>query len=295
MRFTLRQIEVFLAVARNESVSQAAQRLALSQSATSGALGDLESQFEVQLFERHGKRLRLSSLGRAVRAQAQALLDQADALQSALAGGDSFGHLRIGATLTIGNHLAGPLMASFLERHPEAELSLTLANTTSVARQVANFELDVGLIEGDVQHPELHLLPWRDDELVVFCAPDHPMAHGRPLSRRELRAAKWILREEGSGTRQAFDRAMAGLLSELHVTLTLEHNEAIKGAVKAGLGVGCLSRIALQEAFEHGTLVPCELPGRSLRRRFAFLLHKQKHMGSSIKAWLAHCRKSEKA
>src|SRR3954468_18631315 len=103
MRYTLRQLEVFLAVASQESVSRAAETLAMSQSAVSGALSDLERQFDVQLFDRIGKRLQLGALGRAVRAQAEAMLDQARDFERALESKKDIGRLRIGATLTIGN------------------------------------------------------------------------------------------------------------------------------------------------------------------------------------------------
>src|SRR5688500_17976208 len=114
MRYSLRQLEVFLAVARVESVSRAAETLAMSQSAVSGALSDLERQFEVQLFDRIGKRLRLSALGQAMRARAEGVLGQAQELERALTGGSEVGRLRIGATLTIGDYVAVPLMAKFL-------------------------------------------------------------------------------------------------------------------------------------------------------------------------------------
>jgi DNA-binding transcriptional LysR family regulator len=290
MRYTLRQLEVFLAVARVESVSRAAEALAMSQSAASGALSDLERQFGVQLFDRRGKRLQLSELGRSVRAETEALLDRARDLERALASGKEVGRLRIGATLTIGNHLAVPLMARFMRQHPGAALTLAVANTEEIARQVANFEIDVALIEGEVEHPDLEVTPWREDELVVFCAPGHAFARKRALTDVDLRQAAWIVREHGSGTRQTFDRAMRGLLPELNIALALQHTEAIKGAVAAGLGVGCLSRIALGEELARGTLKPCRVPKRDFRRRFFFLLHKRKYRSAGLEQWLALCR-----
>src|SRR3954470_5599281 len=168
MRYTLRQLEVFLVVARDESVSRAAEFLAMSQSAASGSLADLERQFDVQLFDRVGKRLQLSALGRAVRARAEAALEQARELERALDSQSAAGLLRIGATLTIGNYLTVPLMARFMRENAGAEVTLAVANTEAIARQVANFEIDVGLIEGEIEHPDLQMTPWRDDELAVF-------------------------------------------------------------------------------------------------------------------------------
>jgi DNA-binding transcriptional LysR family regulator len=292
MRYSLRQLEVFLAVARVESVRRAAQDLAMSQSAASGSLAELERQFGVRLFDRIGKRLQLSELGRGLRAQAEATLDQARDLERALASQRNIGRLRIGATLTIGNYLAVPLMARFMRENPGAEVTLAVANTEAIARQVANFEIDVALIEGEVEHPELEVAVWRPDELVVFCAPGHPCARKRELRDEDLRKAAWIVREQGSGTRQTFDRAMRGLLPGLQIALALQHTEAIKEAVAAGLGLGCVSRIALQEPFSRGTLVPCRVPQRDFRRKFYFLLHRNKFRSAAISRWLELCRTS---
>ena len=292
MRYTLRQLEVFLAVARDESVSRASEALFMSQSAVSGSLAELEKQFEVKLFDRVGKRLQLSERGRALRARAQAVLDQARELERGLESRGELGRVRIGATLTIGDHLAVPLIARFLREHAGAQVTLTIGNTEDIARRVANFELDVGLIEGELEDSDLEVSPWRDDELVVFCAPGHPFAKKRHLSDDDLRGAGWIVREPGSGTRQAFDRGMHGLVPELHIVLALQHTEAIKGAVIEGLGVGCMSRIALASELERKVLVACKVPQRDFRRRFLFVLHRHKYRSAGIEAWLELCRRA---
>jgi DNA-binding transcriptional LysR family regulator len=291
MRYTLRQLEVFLAVARHESVSRAAEDLAMSQSAVSGALADLERQFEIQLFERLGKRVQLSGLGRSLRPQAQALLEQARELESGFRNQSAVGVLRVGATLTIGNYLMVPEIARFMHDHPGARVTLEVANTAEIARKVLNFEIDIGLIEGELHDPELEVSRWRADELIVFCAPDHPFAKKSALSDADLMQASWIVREPGSGTRQAFERAMHGILSELHVVLELQHTEAIKSAVEAGLGVGCVSAIALEETFQYRTLVPCRVPQRDFQRSFYLVLRKQKYKSASMLSLLEQIRR----
>lgn len=290
MRYTLRQLEVFLTVARTGSVSRAGQELGLSQSAASSSLADLERQFDLLLFDRMGKRLRLSARGAAIRAQAEAVLDVARDLERGFESRSVEQRVRVGATLTIGNYVAVPLVARFMRAHPAIGLTLDVANTEQIARQVANFELDVGLIEGEVDHPDLATTAWRDDQLVVFCGARHPYAKKRLLTDADLLAADWIVRERGSGTRQAFDRAMRGLLPQLRVALTLGQTEAIKRAVEAGLGLGCVSRIALEDAFERGALKPCRVPHRDFRRQFYFLLHKGKQRSAGVERWLAFCR-----
>ncbi len=290
MRYTLRQLEVFLAVARHQSVSAAASELAMSQSACSGSLADLERQFDVQLFDRVGKRLQLGELGRQVRARAEGLLEAARDLEGALAGREDVGRLRIGATLTVGNYVTVPLMARFLQQNPGADLSLAVANTEEIARQVANFEIDIGLVEGETEHSALDVLPWRDDELVVFCPPQHRFARRRRLDDEDLRSTPWIVREHGSGTRQAFDRAMQGILGDLTIAFELQHYEAIKAAVNEGLGVGCLSRLAIADELRRGLFVACRVPNRQFTRKFYFLLHRDKFRGAAIERWLRLCR-----
>ena len=290
MRYSLRQLQVFVATARFENISRAAESLAMSQSAASEALRELERLFDIQLFERTGRQLQLNELGRTVRARAEALLEQAGELEQALAQHREPGPIKVGATLTIGNYLAVGIMASYMSDQPGARVTLEVGNTANNARRVSRFELDLGLIEGELQHPDLEVMPWRDDALMVFCSPSHPLAKRKKLDDRDLLAATWVLREPGSGTRQTFERAMHGLLPDLKVGLELQHTEAIKRAVEAGLGISCLSRVALVEAFDRGTLVPLSVPGRDLRRRFYFILHRQKYRSAGIERWLELCR-----
>jgi len=290
MRYTLRQLEVFLAAARYENVSRAAQSLAMSQSAASAALKELEQQFDVLLFDRIGKRLQLSELGRQLRPEAEALLARATDFQQSLAGDSIGGTLHVGATLTIGNYLAVQMIARFKRLYPDTDVTLTVANTRAVADQVAAFAIDLGMVEGELQHPDLEVTLWRDDVLQVFAAPDHPLAGGKGLDDGQLLEQQWILREPGSGTRQTFDRAMAGLLAQLTVSMELQHTEAIKRAVEAGLGIGCLSGICLEDAFRRGTLVPLDVPARNFGRHFYLVTHRAKFHSTALMRWLELCR-----
>ena len=290
MHYTLRHIEVFLATAWHENVSQAAESLSMSQSAASAALKEFEQRFDMQLFDRVGKRLQLNEFGKSLRPRAEALLSQARELEQQLLHQGEAGEIKVGATLTIGNYLAVPIMAEYMNRYPGANVKLTVENTSSITQKVRNFELDIGLIEGELQDDALTVIPWRDDELSLFCAPTHPLA-GRPsLSDDDLLGADWILREAGSGTRQGFNRAVYGLLPQLKIRLQLQHTEAIKRAVEAGLGIGCLSKITLQEAFRRGSLLPLYAPHRDWMRRFYFILHKQKYRSAGINNWINLCQ-----
>ncbi len=290
MRFSLRQIAVFVAVARHENVSRAAAELALSQSATSTSLAELERLYDTQLFDRFGRTLRLNEIGQSLLPQAVELIERAAAIASVLEGRAGYGKLRIGATLTIGNYLATLIVADFLKRHPESTLQLQVHNTRTIIDQLARHELDLGLIEGSCRHLDLVVEAWVADELVVFCAPGHPLAGQGSATMAELAEQSWILREAGSGTRETFDQALRHHHSPLNIRLELEHTEAIKRAVEFGLGIGCISRLALREAFRRGSLVAIETPELDLRRHFHFLWHRRKFQTAGMREFIALCR-----
>lgn len=289
MRYTLRQLEVFFATAKHQSISKASEQLAMSQSAASGALKDLESRYEIQLFDRLGKRLKLNEQGHALLPKVEQLLQHATELESSLLGEKQALALRIGATMTIGNYLAVDLMASFMEQYSVMDLKLHVANTNNIAEKILNFEADIGLIEGQYSHKDLELIPWKSDELLVFCSPQHPYAKCKSVSDTMLSEARWVLRESGSGTRQTFNYAMADLIETLDIHLELEHTEAIKRAVESNLGLGCLSSIALRPAIERGDIIALNTPQRLLNRQFYFALHRKKHRSKAVLAWIEHC------
>ena len=293
MRFSLRQLEVFLATAHFQNISKAADSLAMSQSAASSALKELEQQFDILLFDRVGKRLQLNEQGRLVRSRAEALLEQAKELESAMLQHQEAGAVSVGATLTIGNYLAVSILTDLLQAHSDADVNLSVANTQQIMQQVLNYDIDVGMIEGEIQHSELDIIPWREDNLSVFCGPSHPLAKKGKLSDQDLLNNAWVLRESGSGTRQAFDRAMHGILPQMNISLELQHTEAIKRAVRNGLGLGCLSRITLEDAFERGDLIELNVPQRDFQRTLYFIMHKKKHRSAGINRWLDFCKLSE--
>lgn len=290
MHFTLRQLQVFVAAAQQQSVSRAAESLALSQSAASSSLSELERQSGCQLFDRAGKRLTLNSLGHQLLPQAVALLDQAKAVEDLLKGKSGFGSLAVGATLTVGNYLATLLIGGFMQRHPECRVTLHVQNTQHIVQQVAHYEIDLGLIEGQCQHPDITVEPWVEDQLVVFCAPQHALAKAGQASIAQLAQEAWIMRERGSGTRLTFEQAMRHHPQPLNIRLELEHTEAIKRAVESGLGIGCISRLALKDAFRRGSLVALETPELDLTRQFYFIWHKLKYQSAAMREFISQCR-----
>ncbi len=285
LRITLRQLHIFRLVAESGSTASAAAALALSQSATSAAVNELERLLELRLFDRVGKRLQLNDNGRALLPSALALLDGARSIERwALDRDSQIGTLRLGASTTIGNYLLPELLAGFRERLSDAarrgwDLKVTIANTAAVAARVAAFELDLGLIEGPCHESTLTVRPWREDELVVVAAPTDPIVprtRNRKVSLQTLRDATWLLREAGSGTREIIDQLLIPHLHRLRPGIEFGNSEAIKRAAASGLGITCLSRCVVEDLLRTGSLVApaTELP--RLSRQFHILTHEQK-------------------
>ncbi|WP_440216926.1 LysR family transcriptional regulator [Chromobacterium piscinae] len=287
LRISLRELEVFVAVAELDTVTRAAERVALTQSAASQALDRLEQGLGAKLFDRVGRRLLINEHGRLLLPRARALLDAAGDVQGLFDGGGLA--LRIGASTTIANYLLPSLLAAFRRDWPQARLELEVANTRDIVEAVAAFRVDFGLIEGPCHHPELLASPWRQDELLVFAAVSHPLA-GRKVAAAELAEAEWILREAGSGTREEVERVLLPHLMRLSISMELGHSEAIKHAVAAGLGVSCLSRHVVADLLATGSVVEVDADLPLLTRTLYRVQHRDKAIGRGMAAFDRHLK-----
>lgn len=294
-RVTLRQFQIFIAVAARGTTTGAAIDLALSQSATSASLNELESMLGTRLFDRVGKRLVLNDSGRTLLPQARRLVEGAQALEARFTLGDGVEpfRLQVGASTTIGNYVLPPLIASFLRDHPAGRFELRIGNTEDVAGAVAAFTVDIGFIEGPCRERQMQTLPWMTDELVIVGAPRHPLvrkARRGKLPLPALRQAQWLLREPGSGTREAVEHALLPHLTQLRSSVELGSTEAIKAGAAAGLGLACLSRRVVADFVTMGRLVELRTTLPPLRRAFSMLLHEQKFVLPAMERFIAHCR-----
>lgn len=320
MHLTLRQLQIFLAVADTGTTTAAGTHIALSQSATSGALGELESMLGARLFDRVGRRLVMNDVGRALlqpaRAVVQAMrdveqqfgLDREPAGATVGAGrpGRAGGrptapsHLRLGASTTIGNYVLPELVGSYLRSWPADRVDVQVGNTRDIAAAAARMEVDVGLIEGPCHEADLLVEPWREDELVLACAPTHPLATraraaAAPLPVSALADARWLLREPGSGTREIVEQMLLPHLGQVASSMQPGSTEAIMQAAAAGLGLACLSRYAVRDLVALGrlTVLPTKLPG--LMRRFYFVRHRARQPSAGLQRFLWSCRPGEPA
>jgi DNA-binding transcriptional LysR family regulator len=287
LRLTLRQLEVFFAVARGGTTRAAADEISRSQSAASNALGELEAVLGVQLFDRVGKKLVINENGRALLPRAASILEQSAETQ-ALFSSPHAAPLRLASSYTIGEYLLPGLIAGWKTAHPRSHVRVQIANTHDVFDQVLSFSADIGFVEGMHTHPELVVRRWRSDEFVVIAAAGHPMA-GRKVTARQLNQATWVLREPGSGTREASDRWLIPHLSAMQVELELGSNEAVKRAVAAGMGLGCLSRLAVKEAVAQGWLTELATTLPNMQRTLSIVLHRAKKLGAGAEGFMKHC------
>jgi len=267
---TLRQLEIFEKVASYGHVTQASSELLLTQSAVSMAIAELERLAGAPLFERKGRRLILNDRGRAILPQARDVIQRVQQIDRFLNDslGEPVGVLTVGASTTIGNYLLPAVVGGFAARYPRAKVLLQVGNAQQVESAVASGAYDLGLIEGPGHDATLTTCSWRQDELVVVVGKHHPWAQAGRVSAGQLEQADWLMREKGSGTREIFEAAMARVGLGFAIAMELGHTEAIKKAAEEGLGVGCLSRIAVQRELEHGWLIGIESPldlKRSLR------------------------------
>ncbi|MBB3225678.1 DNA-binding transcriptional LysR family regulator [Luteibacter sp. Sphag1AF] len=282
-----RQLEVFVAIAREGSVRAAAEQLHLSQPAASMALAELERQLGAALFAREKGRLRLNTRGRETLPLAQELIERFAELEGRAGGAMTSlaGELRIGASNTVGNYLVGDLVGPFTAAHPGVSLRLGVANTARIAEGVLEHVYDVGCVEGPVTHASLETRPWRDDSLVVCVRPDHRLAGRQRLRRDDFAGERWVLRERGSATRALSERALADL-PEGTTVLELDQSEAIKQAVIAGLGIACLPAVAVVDALAAGRLVTLRTPFLDLRRTLSLVLRRSRYRGALVDAFL---------
>lgn len=285
MAITFKQLQVFVAVAQRGNVTQAAHRIALSQPATSQALAELEEQISLKLFDRVGKKLVLNDDGRKLYPKAMALLDGARDFELR----DESVNLRIGASSTIGNYVLPGLIGTFIAQAPGSHLELSVGNTRDVIEAIRNFQVDFGFVEGQCLDPVIETAIWRQDELVVFSAPQHPLARKKRLSATDLARARWVLRERGSGTREVLEHVLGQHLNLAQPVLELGNSEAIKQVVTSGLGISCLSREVVGDSLGSKRLVALPTPFLTLTRPLLALRHRQKYVTDGMRRFLRWC------
>ena len=260
----------FVLVAEQGSISGASRAGFASQPALSKAMRALEKQTDLPLFERNPRGVILTEAGALLLEHARALFAleaQTEAALAALRDVDG-GTLRIGATTTLANYVLPPLLGGFRREHPRVTLTLERANSRDIEAKLADYALDVAFIEGWPQQENLSAHAWREDEVVLICAPNHPLCARELVYAPDLKNEIWIVREEGSGTRQWIERALKPFGLPPADAWEIGSAEAIKSAVAAGLGIAFVSRAAAADQIALGKLRVVPVSEIEIRRPF---------------------------
>jgi DNA-binding transcriptional LysR family regulator len=278
----IRQLQVFLAVWENRSFSRAAQEVHLPQPTVSGHIRVLEEILGVRLFDRGGKEVTPTKAGEVLYPFARQILRLNLQAERGIAMflGQEKGSLDLGGSNIPGQYILPGLIGRFKAEHPNIRVILRISDTAAIVAAVANGELELGMVGAVIQKKGLSFEPCFHDEMVLIVPPGHRLADCGQASIEDLASEPFVLREKGSGTRLATERALQAAgnlqLSDLQIVAEIGSTEAIRQAVRAGLGCSIISRRAVTDDLEHGLLHAPVLEGVQLSRKFYLIWHNQR-------------------
>jgi len=289
----IRQLQVFLAVWENRSFSRAAHEVHLTQPTVSGHIRVLEEALGVRLFDRSGKEVTLTKAGEVLYPFARQILRLNLQSEREIAKflGQEKGSLDLGGSNIPGQYILPGVIGRFKADRPNIKVILRISDTAAIVAAVASGELELGMVGAVVQKKGLSFEPCFHDDMVLIVPPGHRLADCRQVSLDDLASEPFVLREKGSGTRLASERALQAAgnlqLSDLQIVAEMGSTEAIRQAVRAGLGCSIVSRRAVKDDLEHGLLHAPVLEGVQLSRQFYLIWHNQRTLSP-----LAHAFRS---
>ena len=287
---TFRQVEMFLAVAREGSFTRAASRIHLSQPTLSQQISDLEQELGKRLLHRRGRKVSLTEAGRVFSPHAARVVAAANDARHAVGDLDGIGHgsLLVGASTTPGIYVLPRVVAAFQQRYARVALTLSIANSRLVEERVRADELDIGVVGGHVLGPgERCVAAGLIDELVLIAPRRHAWTRRRGIGTRDLATERLLIREPGSATQQVMERALQQAGITPGPTMELNHTEAIKQYVIAGLGVAFVSIHAVRDELRARQLALVPVRGLRIRRHFHVIHEERRILSATARAFLA--------
>jgi DNA-binding transcriptional LysR family regulator len=289
------RLKVFRTVAEHRHFRKAADQLYLTQPAVTQQIKALEEVFSVPLFDRTGKEVTLTPAGaillRYVK-QIDGLIARAEEEMSALAG-EVCGDLRIAASMTIAQFTLPRILGEFVRRHPSVHLAVESSKTREVIDAIVSQRAALGLIEGPAHTREVTVKPWMEDELVLAVPASHEWDNSREIAMTDLREARLLLRERGSGTREIVEESLADhglVVKDLKFVMEVDSTEGVVASIEAGLGIGFVSRRALRRALLLGTLKMVPIRGVHLKRQFSLVYSRGPEPTGITGLFLSHLR-----
>jgi molybdate transport repressor ModE-like protein len=268
------RLRLLVELRRRGSISAAADACRMGQPSATKHLKTLESAVGEKLVERAGRASRLTEAGEVVATHAQRVLDTLDGMQEELRAlrAAERGTLTLAASTTPGSYVLPSILECFAERHPRVDVDVVIGSSRWVAERVAHREVSLGLA-GEVEWPEgIVAEPFLDDEVIGIAPPGRLALRRGHASADDLAGQTLLVREPGSSTRAVAERYLARAGYRPAKRWELDSNEAIKRSVRAGLGIGFVSRLVVAEELGRGELDAFTVDGAGPMRRSVHLL-----------------------
>ncbi len=272
MDITLRQVELFLALSRSGRIQSVAKEFSLTQSAVSTAIKRFEEAIGAPLFNRAHKKIALNSNGQVLVEELLPLMKRFQEVSLIFKQHAILGSLEIGASQTLADYILPQVLYNFQMRHPESHLSIWSGNSKEVVHAVEIGEVTVGFIEGEVPSRIVNSEKIGSEELIIVSS-DRDFASSRSYSMEELLDARWVLREQGSGTRHAFCNQLGELTQRLNIFMELDRIESIKHVLRNPGTLSCISQHCVLHELARGSLYPVQVKGYSFTRNLYQVIH----------------------
>lgn len=287
-------MRIFVSVFQKNSITKAAQELHLAQPSVSLAVRELEDYYGIRLFDRIGRHIAPTECGKEFYRYAVHIVSLFNEMEKKMRNWDTFGTLRIGASITIGTHILPVLIHRYQDQFPDLMIEAKVSKSASVEDEIIHNGIDLGLIETQPSHPDLRAVPFMTDSMCAITAPDHPLASVKSISLAELSRFPFLMREKGSAGRKLLDAAFS--LQQITVSPRWESTstQALVKAVAEGLGVSVLPYLIVKKDIEEGTVrqIPLNQP---IRRNLNVIYHKSKFLTDNMKSFIELCKKYGKS
>ncbi|MEB3362150.1 MAG: LysR family transcriptional regulator [Synechococcaceae cyanobacterium] len=296
----LDQLRMFLAVARHQHFSRAANELYITQPAVSAAVAKLEAQYGVRLFHRIGRRVEITDVGRFLMAEGQGLLERVELVERSLHDFNTLerGMLNLGASFTVGNYWLPSRLKTFWDQHRGVELRCSLANAEQVLEGMAQGQYDLGFLTGWPNKDQtlmadglLKAEEVGEERLLVVVGRGHPWFGQKKLMPCQLRDSAWVMREKGSGAQSLLEGLLAEVgiaVAQLPVALVLTSGEMVKAMVLEGGTAAALPEPMVRQELELGLLWPMPIRGCSEQRQPIWMVqHRQRYRSRLLMAFEA--------
>ena len=288
---TLRHMIIFRTVCESDyNSTKAAEQLHVTQPAISLAIKELEQYYGVRLFDRIGRRLKITDSGKLFLQYAIHITDLFDDMETGLRDWDSKGILRVGASITIGSQFMPGYVKAYSEICPGIDVRVVVEQSDTLEHKILTNALDFALIEGIPRDPRIVAEAYMQDQLSVLCSADKGWKQGQTISRQEFKKQRFLLREKGSGTRDVFDRVTAQ--AGIHITPAWEamSTSTLINAAITGLGIAVLPSRMIQPALDSGQIITVNVEGLDFKRNFYVIRHKDKFLMPSAEKFIALCK-----